>query len=639
MLKDITKDMGTMRSSRLTLSVVLSVAICVSLVAGQGEIVPVRDITGGANVFVFPNSTRSQTRRFVTQTAVRRTSQQRAATARRVSRQYSTLARTAPRRTRVAAVDPDQIKPEPPDKASRTFAGVGEYYMDRNDYEQAITFFRESYTLDSTNQVAKNGLSEALALRGNELLALNADQLAQKDLEEAIELNPRNAPALFGLAEIYSETGRYEDAIANYERALEYDNELTEILVPLGTLYYQRAIANADSPDLDRIKKAESLLSRAVATINDDAQAQHYLGLSKLALGETKAAQSAFATAMRVDPTLAEAFYYHGETQMRLGNTSAAISDFRKAAELNSNYFQAWFGLGSANFELAAAERNEAQARILYEEAVKALEEAKRLRNDNAEVVANLGDAYRQLGRYNEAVSNYHLATVFIKADPGFAGSQTQKDLAADILIRLAYSVAKQCEINMERAVVCDWKRAIDSLEEANRLSENNLVFANLGWAYHNAGRTDIYAKRTEQGNANLEKARENLKKAMEASSDYDQGVLMNLGAVYSDLGDHKAAVDMLRQVAKSRPNWAFAANELGKAYANSGDLKQALSEFRRATKLEDGFAEAHFNLGYAEFRSGNTSEAQKAYNKLRSLNRTDLADRLRILTGGAVRG
>ena len=102
---------------------------------------------------------------------------------------------------------PPQIATMPKDEASKLFAGVGEYYMDRDDSDRAIDFFRESLTLSESNSIAKSGLSEALALKGNALLADDSQDVARKFFEEALSYNERNAPAYYGLAEVMSEEG------------------------------------------------------------------------------------------------------------------------------------------------------------------------------------------------------------------------------------------------------------------------------------------------------------------------------------------------------------------------------------------------------------------------------------------------
>ena len=72
-------------------------------------------------------------------------------------------------------------------EASKLFAGVGEYHLDRDNYNEAINFFREALTLNASNTVAQTGLSEALALKGNELLVKDSFPVARTFFEEALK--------------------------------------------------------------------------------------------------------------------------------------------------------------------------------------------------------------------------------------------------------------------------------------------------------------------------------------------------------------------------------------------------------------------------------------------------------------------
>src|SRR6187551_3315806 len=152
------KSIGMIKRPRMFGLAVLA-TICAGLVAAQ-DIVPVSDLTGGTSVFVFRGASRAVAKKFVSQGRTIRSKSQRIESSKRVTSQYSTLSKVNPRRTRVDAVKPDdprmaKINTMPRDQASRLFAGVGEYYMDRNNYDQAIDVFRESLELDTTNAVAK----------------------------------------------------------------------------------------------------------------------------------------------------------------------------------------------------------------------------------------------------------------------------------------------------------------------------------------------------------------------------------------------------------------------------------------------------------------------------------------------------
>ncbi len=579
------------------------------------DLVPISDITGGSSVFVFRSSRKAAPKRFVTVTKTKRTKVQRVETAKRVTKQYVTIAKAAPRRTRTKTVAPTQvpvaINTMPKGEASKIFAGVGEFYTDRNETDKAIEFFRESITLDGKNTNALNGLSEALSLKGNQLLAQDNLSIARPFFEEAVKLNPKNAVAYFGLAEILSDSDKDAEALANYEKALQFDKDLTEIYVPLGILYYQKG----------EIAKADEFLSKALLTSPEDAETQYFSGLVRYAQNRNDEALKAFRNAVKADANSAEGHFYIGESLARLNKNSDAIAEYDEAIRLKPKYFEAFLSKGNTLYEL---ER--------YDEAIKAFEEARRLKNDNLAVYINLGDAYRQVGKYNESESNYNLATVFAQRDKNFS-----KDELGEIYSKIGFVVGRQCAANMKRFVACKWNSGISSLEKAVEISPNAADYSNLGWAYYNSGSIDIAQKREAEGKAKLEKAKVALQNAINLKPSYSEAPYLNLGMTLIDLGDFSGAITALKAATDKKDDWAFAINELGIAYRKTGDLDNAAKQFQRATSKEDKFAAAYYNLAEAEFRRKNMKEVKKAHDKLKKLGRNDLAQQIELMTAGAV--
>lgn len=590
-------------------------------VSGQ-ELVAVSDITGGSSVFVFRTSSKAAPRKFVPRTRVARTKTQRMETAKKVSKQYVALAKVAPRRQRIAAVDPNdqrmvKIKTMPAAEASRLFAGVGEYYMDRDDFNNAIDFFREAVALDRKYVVARNGLSEALALKGNEELVKDSRGAARAFFEEALTYNPNNAPAHFGLGEVFSAEEKDTEARASYEKALANDKELTEIYVPLGILYYRAG----------EIAKADELLTKALAISPNDAETQYFLGLIRYSQNRNGDALTAFRRAIGADPAYAEAYYQAGEAQLRLNKPSDAAVDFKKATQLKPSYFEAWLGQGNAEYEANN-----------WAEAVKAYKEAARLKNNNAEAFENLADAYRQIPDYQQAETNYKLAALFIERTPDF-----NKEQAADIYSKSAFMIAKQCEVNRSRGGRCRWKDAVVYLETAAKHSPDGVDKANLGWAYYNAAAEDLSFQNTSAARPNLEKAKAALQAAAAGSSKYSSGALVNLGLVLSKMGELPAAADALNRAIQKDPNLSngLVFNELGAIYRKQNKFKEAAAAFRKAADKEEKNPVIQFNLGEAELQDGNIGEAKKAYQRLRKMGPAGngFAARLEQLSGGRVRG
>ena len=600
-----------------------------SLVFAQGDIVTVSDITGGSSVFIWPRGAAAAApKRFVSRNRATRTKEAKIESAKRITTQYERLAKAAPRRQREQVIDPNdpripKIPEMPRQEASKLFAGVGEYYIDKNDSDNAVNFFREAVQLDPANPIAPKGLSEALSLKGNELLVKDQAKAAQDLFQEALKFNPNNAVAYYGLAEVYSNkdaddksSDNDQKSIENYEKALSLDKDLTEIYVPLGILYYQAG----------NIAKADSLLTKAVASDQDLAETQFFLGLVRYAQNNNEVALAAFEKAIQLKADFAEAYYYKGEALDRLGRSELAVAAYEKALELKPTYFEAAFDLGSENYKLGR-----------WDKSIEAFEKAHKLNNANVQLYINLGDAYRMAKDYEKAESNYNLAVSFFERMPDF--DKTDK---ADTYNKIGYVIAQQCPINVAKFLPCRWNTATMSLEKAVSLTGDNVDYANLGWAYYNAAKKDLADGKSADAMAKLEKARTSLQKASGADTRYLNAPLVNLGMALNDLGDYATAINVLTRVVEREPKWAFAVDQLGRAYLGNKDYKKAIEQFTSVVKRDGNYAMGWFNLGKAQYANGNIGEAKKAYSQLRKLGSSnpkanDLANQLDRETGGAM--
>jgi tetratricopeptide (TPR) repeat protein len=210
------------------------------------DVVTSEDFTGGSSAFVFRTSRKPTQRKIALRTSATLTRSKTAKleSVRRISKQTTTVAKVNPKRTKSKEVPPEAVKLDSvefkrktPQEASVTFAGVGEYHLNRDEVDKAVEWFREATLLDEKNNNAKTGLSDALTRKGNDLLGSEKYDMAKLFFEEALRHNQKNAGAHAGLAVIFSSKDEIDNAIASYERALTNDAELTELNAPLGVLY------------------------------------------------------------------------------------------------------------------------------------------------------------------------------------------------------------------------------------------------------------------------------------------------------------------------------------------------------------------------------------------------------------------
>jgi tetratricopeptide (TPR) repeat protein len=481
-----------------------------------------------------------------------------------------------------------------PGQAAKLFAGVGEYFIEKGDLDNAIDKFRDALSLDSKNVSAKLGISEALALKGNERLEKELPKEAKGLFLEALQFDPKNSAAYFGLGEVFGELEQTSDAIANYEKALENNKALTEIYVPLGILYFQSG----------EIAKADDMLTKAVAASPERAETQYFFGLVRSSQGKYEEAAEAFKKARTIDPNYAESFGHLGDVLAALKRPSEAIPEYQKAVALKNNYFEAWFGLGGAYYDTGN-----------YAESLTAFGNAKRIKNDSWETYAGLGDVNLKLGNFNDGASNFNLAATFVTRNPDF-----NKEVAADLYSKAGFAIGQQCPINQAKFIPCQWPSAIKALEKAVELGGKPIDYTNLGWAYFNASRVDRDNKMIGDQQTKLQLAKTNLQKAIDANPPFIDSALENLGAVQNDLGDYKGAVETLKKVSDANgAGWAFSRYALGAAYFLSADYDNAATAFRAALDKDPNYVAALSSLGSAEVKRKNLKEASKILDQLKS--------------------
>lgn len=562
------------------------------------DLVPVSSLTGGSSVFVFRNAARTAKR---TAPVVKptRTKAQRIETVTKVKKQYETIAKVAPKRIKSKVVDPYNMPKNartlPAAEGSRLFAGVGEYYSDKGEYERSIEFYRDAVALDDKNKAAKAGLSEALAIKGNDLLVREQPGLAKMVFTEALTFDTNNAAAYFGLAEVYAELNETKEAIANYEKSLANDKDLTEIYVPLGVLYYQSG----------EITKADTLLTKALMLSPNSAETQFFLGLVRLAQDKYTEALAAFQKSKSIDPAQAETHYYESEALVSLKRTADSIPGYTRATELKPMYFDAWLGLGEAQYELGK-----------YDEAIKAYKAALKLKNNDWTVFAGLGESYRKNNEFDNAAGAYRNAALFYTQQKDYS-----KETAADLYSKTGLVIGQQCDINMQRAIQCQWPSAIKALQKAAELTNNPIDEVNLGWAYFRLAHPDAEGRNMAVAKPNLDIAKGILEKAVAAGPPASDFALQNLAAVQIDLGDFKGAIDTLGKLIERKPDLNFARYALGVAHNKSGDLAGAEKWLRAAVEKEPQNVNYMMALGDTLIGRRNGKEARKVVDMMRPIS------------------
>ncbi|MGE0813096.1 MAG: tetratricopeptide repeat protein [Vicinamibacterales bacterium] len=199
-----------------------------------------------------------------------------------------------------------------------------------------------------------------------------------------------DAAAHYNLGTALTAAGRFEDAIASYERALA--------LRPA----YAKALDNlADTlTALGRLDEALRRYEEAVAAEPSAPETLNALGAALWRRGELARAEQSLLRALKLKPDYGEAYFNLAQVAIRRGSAAAAATYFRRAAALRPDWTPA---LTSAAWVLATAgdERLRAPG-----EAVALASRAVALTGSaDARVLDVLAVAYASAGRFDDAVA------------------------------------------------------------------------------------------------------------------------------------------------------------------------------------------------------------------------------------------
>lgn len=182
---------------------------------------------------------------------------------------------------------------------------------------------------------------------------------AIQDYSKAIQLNAREFSLLYDRATLFLMKRRYDDAIKDYDAALA--------LKPTDAgAYLNRGAAYADKGQFDRAIKD---VTKAIEINPRDARAYYNRGVSYVKTGQAERAISDFGKAIDLDPKMAVAYNNRGLVHEAAGRVKEAVADFRKAIALDAKLKASQDGL--KRLESVAGSSQGSPAAVAFCEAAK----------------------------------------------------------------------------------------------------------------------------------------------------------------------------------------------------------------------------------------------------------------------------
>ena len=319
---------------------------------------------------------------------------------------------------------------------------MGRIYARRGEWQQALEAYRKALTLAPEDVSAQEGLAAALDKLGQKEAAAAAYERVielrsapPKPDDGADALDPAEASSRLGAT--YLAAGRYDEAMAAFQAALELRPDDPDYRRQLGNAIYWQGKPDAEQPSM-QLDQAIAEYEHARVIAPTDNLLLTVLGAAYAEAGRPADALAAYEAAVSAAPCDDEALFLLASQYDQMARTADAETAFKRLAELNPRQAVAWQWLATADYlrddYASAAEgyRNAIAAGAgdaglyyglatsLYYQgdyagAEAAYRQAKALAPEDAATLAGWGDSLAKLERTDEAIAAYEQA---VAADP-----------------------------------------------------------------------------------------------------------------------------------------------------------------------------------------------------------------------------
>jgi tetratricopeptide (TPR) repeat protein len=245
-------------------------------------------------------------------------------------------------------------------RGANLFLGVAEYRL--NHFSQAIATLKKETTfypsdpnawmwLGVVQLASENPEDAALALdKAAKLAPDNVDILyhrgrahllvSKNSYDKMFQADPNSWRVHQVLAQADAESERHNDAIAEYQAAIQIVPKQPGLHEELGTEYIRAG----------KMDEAEAALQQELEIDPNNVLARYKLGTLEGERGEGAKSKELIEQARAANPSLKSSSYYLGRAEMELGNNAAAADAFHQAIDESGAdpeiVQQAWYQLG-----------------------------------------------------------------------------------------------------------------------------------------------------------------------------------------------------------------------------------------------------------------------------------------------------
>ncbi len=314
---------------------------------------------------------------------------------------------------------------------------------------------------------------------GESYVNLNVPDSAEIAYRLGVENYPEKAYYHRNLAYILNAQDQIEEAIEQYQEAIELDPKpKADDYRVLGNLLIRS----------DRIDEAIPVYQKLIELDPTDPEAQNILAQVFATTGDEEAALQAQEEALQKDPENTKLMYTLGESYFDRGEYQRSIEKFKMYIERNPEDTYALEYLGNAQQNLGK-----------FREAIATYERILSLKPDNKKVLCEMATCYRELGQFPKARRTARQA---LSIDPDFG-------LAHIVIGEIYEAAADACISKREKRVSkFDDKLVYQLAYNEYQKAAKDLMYADLARRKMNYIKPEIPTKEDRFMHPNLKQAR-----------------------------------------------------------------------------------------------------------------------------------
>ncbi len=286
------------------------------------------------------------------------------------------------------------------------YAGLGEAYLLKYQLDKNPKWTELALTNGTKATALNSSLPLAYVTLGGIHNATGKNDLALEEFQRALQLDPRNADAIKGLAHSYESAGRAADAEAAYKKAIALRPDYWGGYNSLGAFYHSQG----------KFEDAITQFRHVIELTPDNAQAYSNLGAVYVDAGDYKKfpeGEKALKRSIELSPSYG-AFANLGYLYALEQRFAESADATEKALQINDHDFIVWANLAMAYDGL----HNQAKYEAALDRELPLIEQAAQASPRDAGVQSRLALVYAQKKLRDKATARMQTALALAPDDP-----------------------------------------------------------------------------------------------------------------------------------------------------------------------------------------------------------------------------